>query len=284
MPWKSKVNAAVEGMTGYVITRARPRPAPVQPPRDEPRPPADPEIDRLLRAPVFVLSPVRSGSTLFRVLLNSHSRIHAPHELHVRRIAVTLTTEPVRQAMEAAGHRTSDIEHILWDRLLHRELVRSGKEIVVDKTPSNVFAHRRITTCWPDARFVYLLRHPASIVRSWHEADPQARPVEEAVRHTLQYMRYLEESRRRHEGLVVRYETLVDDTEGELRRVCAWLGVEYEPEMIRYGDKGHGEFVKGIGDWRDKIRSGRVQRGRPLPPPEEVAEPLREIAAAWGYL
>ncbi|WP_220502886.1 sulfotransferase [Microbispora sp. H10885] len=136
------------------------------------------------------------------MLLNSHSRIHAPHELHVRRIAVTLTTEPVRQAMEAAGHRTSDIEHILWDRLLHRELVRSGKEIV---------------------------------------------------------------SRRRREGLVVRYERLVDDTEGELRRVCAWLGVEYEPEMIRYGDKDHGEFVKGIGDWRDKIRSGRVQRGRPLP-------------------
>jgi hypothetical protein len=282
MAWKSKVNAAIEGITGYNITRAQP-PAPKDV-KDVPRPPVDPVSDRLLHAPVFVLSPVRSGSTLLRVMLDSHSRIHAPHELHVRRIAVTLTTDPVRQAMEALGHRISDIEHILWDRMLHRELLRSGKEIIVDKTPSNVFAHRRISTCWPDARFIYLLRHPASIARSWHEADPQERPMEEAVRHTLQYMRYLQEARRRRDGLEVRYEALVDDPEAELGRICAFLGVDYEPGMIMYGDKDHGEFVKGIGDWRDKIRSGRVQPGRPLPAPEDVPEELREICAAWGYL
>jgi hypothetical protein len=44
------------------------------------RPPSDPEADRLLRAPVFVLSPPRSGSTLLRVVLNSHPLLHAPHE------------------------------------------------------------------------------------------------------------------------------------------------------------------------------------------------------------
>src|SRR5215207_5047779 len=38
--------------------------------------------DRLLVAPAFVLSSVRSGSTLLRVLLATHSQIHAPHELH----------------------------------------------------------------------------------------------------------------------------------------------------------------------------------------------------------
>ncbi|MEO3813611.1 sulfotransferase [Sphaerisporangium sp. B11E5] len=288
MAWKSKVNAALEGITGYNITRVRtvpPPPAPEPPPPPEaPRPPADPKADRLLRAPVFVLSPVRSGSTLFRVILNSHSQIHAPHEMHVRRLAVTMTTDPVRQAMEALGHSTSDIEHILWDRMLHRELVRSGKEILVDKTPSNVFAHRRIITCWPDARFIYLMRHPASIATSWHEADPVARPMPEAVRHTYQYMRDLQEARGRYDGIDVRYEALVDDPEGELRRVCSYLGVEFEPGMLKYGDHNHGEFVKGIGDWRDKIRTGEIQQGRPLPTPDEVPEPLLEITKAWGYL
>ncbi|MEW9534082.1 sulfotransferase [Microbispora sp. NPDC049125] len=281
MTWKTKVNSALEGITGYTIVRPRPQ---APPPKDTPRPPADPKIDRLLRAPVFVLSPVRSGSTLLRVMLNSHSRIHAPHELHIRRIAVSLTTEPVRQAMDALGHSPSDIEHVLWDRMLHRELVASGKDIIVDKTPSNVFAHRRISTCWPDARFIFLMRHPASIAGSWHEADPQERPMEEAVRHTLQYMRYLQEARRRYDGLDLRYEALVDDPEGEMRRVCTYLGIGYEPGMIEYGRHDHGEFVKGIGDWRDKIRSGRVQRGRPLPAPEDVPEDLREVATAWGYL
>ncbi|GAA1508606.1 sulfotransferase [Sphaerisporangium rubeum] len=288
MAWKNKVNAALEGITGYNITRVKAvpePPAPQPPPRPEaPRPPADPRADRLLRAPVFVLSPVRSGSTLFRVILNSHSRIHAPHEMHVRRLAVTLTTDPVRQAMEALGHSTTDIEHILWDRMLHRELVRSGKDILVDKTPSNVFAHRRIVTCWPDARFVYLMRHPASIAESWHEADPVARPMPEAIRHTYQYMRDLQEARGLYDGIDVRYEALVDDPEGELRRVCAYLGVEFEPAMIRYGDHDHGAFVKGIGDWRDKIRTGQIQRGRPLPGADEIPEGLLEITKAWGYL
>ncbi|MFC6083358.1 sulfotransferase family protein [Sphaerisporangium aureirubrum] len=288
MAWKSKVNAALEGITGYNITRARTAdpsepPEPASPP-EAPRPPADPVADRLLRAPVFVLSPVRSGSTLLRVILNSHSRIHAPHEMHVRRLAVTMTTDPVRQAMEALGHTTSDVEHILWDRMLHRELVRSGKDVLVDKTPSNVFAHKRITTCWPDARFVFLMRHPASIAASWHEADPVARPMEEAIRHTYQYMRDLQEARRRHDGIDVRYEALVDDPAAEMRRVCSYLGVGFEPGMIRYGDHDHGEFVKGIGDWRDKIRTGKVQTGRPLPNPDEIPEALREMATAWGYL
>ncbi|MFB9531245.1 sulfotransferase family protein [Nonomuraea roseola] len=282
MAWKSKVNLAFEGFTGYTITRARTEVAPPAPPQDSPRPPADP-ADRLLRGPVFVLSSVRSGSTLLRVLLNSHPLVHAPHEMHVRRLAVSLTTEPVQQAMEALGHRPSDIEHILWDRLLHRELARSGKQVIVDKTPSNVFAHRRLATCWPDARFVFLMRHPVSIARSWHEADPERRPLPEAVRHTLQYMRHLQQARQRLQGLDLRYEHLVEDPERELRRVCAFLGVAFDPVMLEYGRQDHGEYVKGIGDWSDKIRSGRVQGGRPLPGPDEVPEELRQITADWGY-
>jgi LPS sulfotransferase NodH len=283
MAWKSRVNAAIGGITGYSIARARAQGASSRPP-DVPRPPADPASDRLLRAPVFVLSPVRSGSTLLRVLLNSHTRIHAPHEMHIRRLGVTLTTEPVRQAMEALGHSRSDIEHILWDRMLHRELVSSGKEIIVDKTPSNVFAHRRISTCWPDARFIYLMRHPASIARSWHEADPEDRPMDEAVRHTLQYMRYLQDARQRYDGLDLTYEALVENPEKELARVCGFLDVDYEPAMIRYGEHDHGVFEKGIGDWRDKIRSGRIQPGQPLPSPMEVPEELHEMSTAWGYI
>ncbi|MGI5290957.1 sulfotransferase [Nonomuraea polychroma] len=52
------------------------------------RPPADTQVDRLLTAPVFVISPVRCGSTLLRSMLNAHSDLHAPHELRVRRLSV----------------------------------------------------------------------------------------------------------------------------------------------------------------------------------------------------
>ena len=261
-----------------------PAPAPVPPPAIPIRKPAFPEVDRLLRRPVFVISSVRSGSTLLRVVLNSHSQLHAPHEMHVRRLAVELTTPPVIQAMEALDLNQRDLEHMLWDRVLHRELLRSGKQWLVDKTPSNVFALKRIRTVWPDARFIYLLRHPQSIVQSWHEGDPDARPMPEAIHRTLQYMEHLEAGRHVHPGLTVRYEDLTSDPQEQTRRICEFLEVPWEPAMAEYGQQNHGEFVKGIGDWSDKIKSGSIQQGRPLPADDEIAPELRAMCAAWDYL
>jgi hypothetical protein len=289
MKWKQVVNSTLEGVTGYAIKRVRlpAPPVPALPPRmpdDVIRAPVDPAADRLLREPVFLLASVRSGSTLLRVMLNSHSHLHAPHETHFRRMTVNLPTDPLQQALTALGHKHSDVEHILWDRMLHRELLRSGKKILVEKTPSNVFAWKRISTCWPDARFIYLIRHPLSIATSWHEADPEARPMEEAVPHALRYATYLEEARQKVGGLTVSYERLTTNPEAELRAICDRLNIPWEPGILRYGDHDHGTFVKGIGDWRDKIQTGTVQPGRPLPEPDEVPEELREICAKWGYL
>ena len=246
------------------------------------RPPADPEADRLLVAPVFVLSAPRSGSTLLRMVLNSHSQLHAPIETHVRRLSVRFNTPLARAAMEAFGHNIPDVEHILWDRLLHRELLRSGKETIVEKTPSNVFVVDRFARCWPDARFLFLLRHPLSIARSWHDADPSRRPMNRAIHHTLKYMEALDGARARHAGLAVRYEDLTTDPTAETGRICDFLDVPWEPGMISYGQQEH-EFRKGMGDWRDKIRTGTIQPGRPLPRPREVPHDLRAMCERWGY-
>ncbi len=247
------------------------------------RPPADPEVDRLLVAPLFVLSAPRSGSTLLRVVLDSHSELHAPIETHVRRLSVRFNTRLARNAMEAFGHNIPDVEHILWDRLLHRELLRSGKKTIVEKTPSNVFVADRFARCWPDARFLFLLRHPLSIARSWHDADPSRRPMNRAVHHTLKYMEALEHARQRLAGLTVRYENLTTEPAAEARRICDYLDVPWEPGMIYYGQQEHGEFHKGMGDWRDKIRTGTIQPGRRLPRPGEVPHDLRAMCERWGY-
>ncbi len=248
------------------------------------RPPVDRVADRLLVAPVFVLSAPRSGSTMLRVVLDSHSALHAPIETHVRRLTVQCTTRLAGSAMGTLGHNLADIDHLLWDRLLHRELLRSGKRTIVEKTPSNVFAAERFAACWPDARFVFLLRHPLSVARSWHEADRARRPMNRAVQHTLKYMVAVERMRRLLPGLTVRYEDLTTDPTAETRRICDFLDVPWEPGMIAYGQHDHGEYRKGQGDWRDKIRTGTIQPGRPLPDPGEVPSPLRDLCRRWEYL
>src|SRR5215217_4010814 len=142
--------------------------------------------DRLLVAPVFVLCSVRSGSTLLRVLLDSHSRLCAPHELHLRDQRVKLRKEYARRALADVGLDERRLQYLLWDRVLHRELAASGKEVLVNKTPSDVFIADRIRECWPDARFIFLLRHPLAIARSRHTARPgdsDARNLEMVLRY-----------------------------------------------------------------------------------------------------
>ncbi|WP_407566277.1 sulfotransferase [Streptomyces sp. 184] len=288
-----QLNKALGRLTGLQIRRA-PRPhrkktkaaAPAVRPGRRPdyRPPPNPLVDRLLRQPVFLITPVRSGATLLRMLLGGHSRVHAPHELHVRRLEVTAGTDLAVEAMSELDLHRTDLEHLLWDRVLHRELVRSGKDVLVEKTPNNAFAYQRIAACWPDARFVFLLRHPASIAQSWYEADPSKRTPEEAALQALHYTRATERARRELPGHLVRYEDLTTDPESVLRSICDFLDLAYEPGMLDYGAREEGELPKGLGDWKEKIRSGRVQEARALPEPEEVPEALREISAAWGYL
>jgi hypothetical protein len=242
----------------------------------------DRSATRLVPSPVFVLSSQRSGSTLLRVLLNSHSQIRAPHELHLRTLKVQPSKEYTDRLMDALGLGVTELEHLLWDRVLHHELEKCGKRIIVDKTPANALIWRRIASAWPEARYVFLLRHPASVVESVMNRRPGAEHGA-VVQETLRYVTGVEEARHNLDGLTVRYEDLTAEPEKETRRLCEYLGVEWEPGMLDYGRHDHGPLKPVFGDWSDNIKSGQVQQARPLPKDEDVPEPLRQITKTWGY-
>jgi hypothetical protein len=265
--------------TGLELAPARRR---KPPPRRARGVAPDPLHDRLVVAPVFILASIRSGSTLLRVLLNTHSQLHAPHELHLRGMRVELSSRYVVRAMREFGLDETALDYLLWDRLLHWELTRSGKKYIVEKTPSDVFIWRRIAECWPDARFIILLRHPVAIARSrqlaWgHETD------EDNLRKVLRYMNRVEKARRNLDALTVRYEDLTADPEKVMGEICAFLGVEWEPEMLDYGRVDHGRYEPGLGDWGERIKSGEILAPRPLPD-GEIPERLLRLCRAWGYV
>jgi hypothetical protein len=272
--WKDAVNGALR-RTGYELRATTPRAKPR--PRSKVR-----AGDRLVEQPGFVMCTLRSGSTLLRVLLNSHSQIHCPHEIHLRYLGVDLQAKWVERSMQEIGLDQTRLEYLLWDRVLHRELSGSGKPRLVTKTPNDVFIADRIMECWPDAKLVFLLRHPAAIVRSRQDYQGEGADEEKNVALIQRYCEALEAARRRYDGVTIRYEDLTADPEPTLRRVCEHLGVAFEPGMLEYGEQDHGRFKAGLGDWNEKIKSGRIQA--PEPPPEAIPEPLLGIAAAWGYV
>ena len=69
-----------------------------------------------------------------------------------------------------------DLENMLWDRLLYDQLLKSGKSIVVDKTPHNTLSWRRIHRYWPGAKFILLHRHPVRMMESMRKAHPKTPP------------------------------------------------------------------------------------------------------------
>ena len=76
--------------------------------------------DRLTHAPILIPLYAESGSTLLRVILNSHPEIHSPHELHFRYTRVRLTKRWEQAGDARARASAPELEYLLWDRILHR--------------------------------------------------------------------------------------------------------------------------------------------------------------------
>ncbi|MFD0773519.1 sulfotransferase family protein [Streptomonospora algeriensis] len=242
-----------------------------------------PIVSRQVDSPVFVISPVRSGSTLLRMLLNSHSRIRAPHELHLRTVEVQLAEDFSAKSMKELDLDRLELEHMLWDRILHLELERSGKDVIVDKTPGNVWAWERLSYAWPHAKFIFLLRHPEGIVTSLANRKSNTATREQLDANVLKYVEPLERARDTVQGHTVRYEDLTADPEETLRKLCVYLGVEWEPGMLDYGEHDHGKLVANLGDRSANIRSGRIQTPAETHTAEALSPDLAKYAAAWGY-
>ena len=243
-------------------------------------PPVDADPWRLVPAPVFVLSSIRSGSTLLRVVLNSHSQICAPHEMHLRRVHVDLSAPNAAAGVAALGLNKQDMEDLLWDRMLHLQLALTGKSVIVDKTPQNVFDWQRLTLAWPQARYLFLLRHPVDV----YDSMRRAWKTEPATKHyevTTRYARVLAEARTRLPGLTVRYEEFTADPVHGSQQICAWLAVPWEESMLQYAKHDHGDFRGRLGDWSEAIRSGVIRP--PRAEPRVVPDELREACDLLGY-
>ena len=205
----------------------------------------------------------------------------------MKHLGVRADTQWIKASLDGLELTVEDVEHMLWDRVLAEALRRSGKPRLVVKTPSNVLVWERIAAAWPDAAFVFLLRHPAAAVASLHSSfDPAWRPEEagsrdESVARGLRYMNVVDEARSALPGVTVRYEELTASPERVVRELCEFLGLRFEPGMLEYGAFAHAGFTPGLGDSSLNIRSGRIQPPAPLP--EKIPGELADICAAWGY-
>jgi hypothetical protein len=223
-----------------------------------------------------------------------------------------MTTPYAELAMKLLGFGSRELEYLLWDRILHHQLVLSGKKIIVQKDPCDLLQWRRLNEAWPQARFIFLIRHPGAIYAAMTDAsrrvhglatrlgeapvagecaDAYAATVTSAANDRGSLLEFLvdrlgrlEDARTALAGLTIRYEDLVASPERVTSEVCAFLGLPWDPRMLDYGALDHGPLIWGTGDTSDKIKGGRIVAPRPTPPAEATPMPLLPACRDLGYL
>lgn len=214
--------------------------------------------------PFFVVGNERSGTTMLRLMLNEHSRLHLPLETFflvplLERFCIETPLSPT-EVDDAYEIIKDDRDWALWgleeaeieQRLneLSRPYLRDVVSTVFgyscekdnkvrwgNKTPTYVSHMAQINALYPQAKFIHIIRDPRDVSVSmlrvgWHGntvrqiASRWRDQVEAGMRagQKLGPVQYLE----------VQYEDLVLDGRTTLETICKFLGEPFEDQMLDF--------------------------------------------------
>jgi iturin family lipopeptide synthetase A len=273
--------------------------APVPVPRAEKNPPA-----------VFILSPMRSGSTLLRVMLAGNPRLFSPPELQLlqfgtlaeRRDAFTgyehsMLESTVRALMQIHGVDPAAAEAMMAEREnagattrdFYREMqawVAPG--LLVDKTPEyamDLEILRRAEAFFDGALYLHLARHPLGMIRSYEKghfllASPYRGKHDFSARQMAE-LTWLISHRNIFDFLrevpaerqrVVRFEDMVASAPQAMQAVGEFLGVGYDPGMVQPYEEGHAKMTDGAHEQSAQVGDPNFFKHRSV---------KAEVAGAW---
>jgi hypothetical protein len=209
----------------------------------------------------FVCGVTRSGTTLIRLMLDSHPALAIPGETHwvpklIRRMESHKKT-PQELADLIIGSKRWQEFHLDEGEFRRRfdametgnaadairafylaYAEREGKTRYGDKTPGYIKEMVRIQRTLPEARFIHILRDGRDVSLSHMRMNWGPKTYEESA---MLWVTRIQKARRmapkiRHYN-EVRFEDLVRDTEGTLRKVCELIELDFHPAMLNYHER-----------------------------------------------
>lgn len=237
-----------------------------------------PETDHLGKNLLFLISQPRAGSTMLQKVLGGHSDIdttsepwimlHPVFALKQQQLKAPFEPHLAEMALEDFVSRFPEKIDLFFEAVrcyaqtfYRRSLAASQKTLFLDKTPRYYMIMPELIRCFPEARFIILLRNPmavlSSMLISWFKNNPSGLMKSRCYNDLIDAPQMLLDGLKRlgKNGYVVHYENLVRETENEISRLCRWLDIGFEPGMLRYG---HKNIANGrLGDQIGVSRYGR---------------------------
>lgn len=253
----------------------------------------------------FVVGVARSGTTLLRMMLDAHPALAIPPETHFVPRTIDMMRRPAAGASDgrdAAARLERAVAEIVrraqWPdlgipaaelaavadsapRATAGQLVRAvfliyarraGKPRWGDKTPPYLERMADIHAELPEARFVHVVRDGRDVALSAIPLWFGPTDVVDAARQWSSRIAAAREQARDLPYLELRYEDLVRDPAGELRRLCAFLDLRWDATMLDYHERAPGRLAEIRRDlpWPD----GRtIPAGKRIAIHERAAEP-----------
>jgi hypothetical protein len=127
-----------------------------------------------------------------------------------------------------------------------------------DKTPAYLPHIGELAEVWPEARFVVLVRDGRDVALSVMRVPFGANNAWAAARswkHAVQLGREAEQ-RYPNRVLTVRYEDLVGDPSAHVARVCAFLALDYDSQMLAIERTDSAKIVQDQSSWFTNVWAG----------------------------
>ena len=197
--------------------------------------------------PIFIVGLPRSGSTLLEQILASHSQVEGTMELaDIPRMVQGLAgrepdeAEP-RYPRVLAEMQPEDFQSLGRKYLADTRVYRTGKPFFIDKMPNNFRHIGLIHLILPNARIIDARRAPlACCFSNFKQLFASGQEFTYGIDDIARYYRTYVELMAHWDAVLpgrilrVRHEEVVEDLEGNVRRLLAYCGLAFEPACLEF--------------------------------------------------
>ncbi|GLS26064.1 sulfotransferase family protein [Marinibactrum halimedae] len=193
--------------------------------------------------PIFVVGPLRSGTTMLRLMLDHHPDMNIFGEFECAVSEAINNQWPsiehyhafLKTDREFADMKLSVDSTLNYEQLVKSFLRQQYLRNPVKKVGASVHSRMdMLPKIWPQAKFIHLLRDPRDVAKSCIGMGWVGN-VHEGTQYWIKPERHweaLEKSIPESQRYTVRYEDLVAEPEKELSKICDFIGVPYSDEML----------------------------------------------------
>ncbi len=249
------------------------------------------ELDQHVRtkivsdAPVFIVGMPRSGTSLIEQIIDCHPRAFGAGELPaIRQIVVEMfhRVESDQPFPDYLDHVSVDLLSEFAEKHLRSLLAMApGARRITDKSPGNFVNLGLIAQLYPKARIINCGRDPrdsclSCYFKSFTFGLHFSKSLESLAYYYNDYRRLMAHWREALDLpiLDLQYEDTVADTEGTVRRVIEFLGLEWDDACLQFHESDRQVNTASYEQVRKPIYASSVGRYKTY---EQYLQPLIEI-------